>query len=77
MIVWVVCTGSGYYAESVWSTREAALAELERLGDGPTPARPRFNMPAEDIRRYIQPWEVDKPEQHFAEFKTIDERTTA
>jgi len=69
--------GSGYYADSVWSTREAALAELERSGEGPRSVWPEMNMPAEDIRRYIQPWEVDKPNQHWAEFNTIDERTTA
>ena len=71
MIVWVVCTGSGYYADSVWSTREAALAELERLGE--RPALALFGMPAEDIRRYVQPWEVDKPEQHWAELNNLDE----
>ena len=55
--VWVVCTGSGYYADSVWTTEEAAIAEAKRLNEWDN----------EEPWRCVQRWEMDKPMQHWPE----------
>lgn len=50
--VWVVSTGSGYYAESVWTSEEAAWEEARRIGvaeDGPG--------------RAVKRWELNAPSQ--------------
>ena len=54
--VWVVSTGDGYYAESVWTTEEAARAEAERIG-----------VMGEGFGRAVKRWELDKPNQIWAE----------
>lgn len=62
MILWAVCADSGYYTDSIWSTREFAMEEARRLG---------LDVDAEPLR-FVQPWVLNKPEQHFKEFRASD-----
>ena len=55
--VWVVSSGHGYYAESVWSTEELAWAEARRQGYDKEGGRGRS----------VKRWEIDQPEQIWAD----------
>jgi hypothetical protein len=64
MKVYVVCIGNGYYANSVWTTREAAIVEAKRLDE----------WDDEDPLRFVQEWEVNVPDQHWAEDIRVNDR---
>lgn len=52
--VWVVSTGHGYYAESVWTTEEAAWEEARRLELAKTELVDG---------RAVKRWQMNKPRQ--------------
>lgn len=58
--LWVVCGGSGYYAESIWDSYGLAYLEACKIEGA--------EKVDEDPDRFVQPWELNIPKQHFKKF---------
>lgn len=57
-VVWVVSTGSGYYADSIWTTEEAAWEEARRL-----------DVIRHGRGRAVKRWKLNTPDQMWADFE--------